>query len=246
MRILSLVGLLLFSANAFGQSFDFLPAPVAGHQVIAYPQFTLSYNETHEQADWVAYMLTKQEALIEDTFSADFSEDDSVTTGSAQEDDYRSTGFDKGHLSPAADNKASEATYRQSYLMSNMSPQLPSFNQGIWKRLEAWVRDNAIAYDTVYVVAGPVFTHSLGNIGANGVTIPGYYYKGLLRFEEDGTPRLLGFLLPQVGAVGRIDEYVVPINTIETLTGLDLFPALPDRRENYLESQRPISKWVDF
>jgi len=191
-------------------------------------------------------MLTKQEALIDDTFDGDFTEDGSVATGSAEEDDYISTGFDKGHLSPAADYKASETAYQQSYLMSNMSPQLPTFNQGIWKRLEAWVRENAIKYDTVYVVAAPVFTLNLGKIGDNGVTIPGYYYKGLLRFEEDGTPRLLGFLLPHVGAVGRIEEYVVPINTIETLTGLDLFPALPDSRENYLESQRPISKWVEF
>ena len=190
-------------------------------------------------------MLTKQEAEIEDTYSADYSADDNVNTGSADVDDYRSTGFDRGHLSPAADNKASEITYQQSYLMSNMSPQLPTFNQGIWKRLETWVRHNAIKYDTVYVVSGPVFTHSLGKIGNNRVTIPGYYFKGLLRFD-DSTPRLLGFLLPHVGAVGRIAEYVVPINTIETLTGLDLFPALPDNRENYLESQRPISKWIEF
>lgn len=135
-------------------------------------------------------MLTKHEAQIDDTFSGGFTKDDSVSTGSAEPDDHRSTGFDRGHLSPAADN---EATYRQSHLMSNMSPQLPTFNQGIWKRLETWVRDNAIAFDTVYVVTGPIFKHNLGQVGVNQVTIPGYYYKGLLRFEDDGTPHLLGF-----------------------------------------------------
>ena len=244
--ITSVLLLLLISTITYGQSFDYLPAPVPGHQVIAYPQFSLSYNEVHEQPDWVAYMLTRQEAQIEATFSANFTEDDSVSSGSAAEDDYRSTGFDKGHLSPAADNKASKAAYQQSYLMSNMSPQLPTFNQGIWKRLETWVRDNAIKYDTVYVVTGPLFKHNLGTIGDNDVTIPGYYYKALLRFEENGTPRLLGFLMPQIGTVGRIEEYAVPINTIETLTGLDLFPDLPDNRENYWESQRPISKWAGF
>ena len=238
--------LLLLCTTVHGQAFDYLPAPVPGHQVITYPQFTFSYNEIHEQPDWVAYMLTSQEAQIGETFSGNFTEDDSVSTGSAEEDDYRSTGFDKGHLSPAADNKASEDIYQQSYLMSNMSPQLPTFNQGIWKRLEAWVRANAIKYGTVYVVTGPVFKHNLGAIGDNEVTIPGYYYKALLRFEQDGTPRLLGFLMPQVGTVGRIEQYAVPINTIETLTGLDLFPELPDNRENYWESQRPISKWVEF
>ena len=246
MRTFVTLFLVLLTSVCYGQTFDYLPADVGDHQIITYPQFILSYNETHEQADWVAYMLTRDEANIEETFSGDFTEDDSVATGSADEDDYRSTGFDKGHLSPAADNKSSEVTYQQSYLMSNMSPQLPSFNQGIWKRLEAWVRDNAAEYDTVYVVTGPVFKHNLGKIGSNEVTIPGYYYKALLRFDEDDTPRLLGFLFPHIGSVGRIEEYVVPINTIETLTGLDLFPALEDNRENYWESQRAISKWGDF
>ncbi len=245
-KILTLAIILVIPCVGQSQTFDYLPAIVDTHQIVNYTQFTLSYNEHHEQPDWVAYELTKDEATIQVTRSASFSTDNSITTGSATTNDFTSTGFDKGHLSPAADNKMSEQAYNESYLLSNMSPQLPTFNQGIWKRLEAWVRDNAVAFDTVYVVTGPVFIHNLGTIGSNDVTIPGFFYKALLRFDEQDGPRLLGFLFPHVGAVGRIEEYAVPVNTIETLTGLDLFPGLTDNRENFLESQRALSSWLAF
>ncbi len=136
----------------------------------------------------------------------------------------------------------SEQANRESFLMSNMSPQLPSFNRGIWADLESWVRDQAELHNTVYVVTGAVFVNSLGTLGSNEVTIPGYFYKALLRF--DGTKaKTIGFLLPHVGATGRIEDYVVPVNTIETLTGLDFYPELSNSVENRVESQYALRKW---
>lgn len=120
--------------------------------------------------------------------------------------------------------------------MSNMSPQLSGFNRGIWADLESWVRDQAEIYSTIYVVTGPVFVNNLGTIGSNNVTISGYFYKVLLRF--DGTKaKTIAFLLPHVGATGQIKDYVVTVNTIETLTGLDFYPALSNSIENRVESQ---------
>lgn len=232
----------LFSFNVVAQTFNFLPAEINGHQKLTYTQFTLSYNEEHEQPDWVAYELTKDEVAMDRDRCDCFEKDDNVITGSATENDYRSTGFDKGHLCPAADNNMSEKANRESFLMSNMSPQLPSFNRGIWSELESWVRDQAELHSTIYVVTGPVFLNNLGTIGGNKVTIPGYFYKALLRFDGT-TAKTIGFLLPQVGATGDLENYVVSVNTLETLTGLDFYPELSNSIENLVESQYELRKW---
>ena len=241
MKILSFLFLAYYCSSALAQ-FNYLPAPVGNHQILTYTQFTLSYNEEHEQPDWVAYELTRTEALMFHDRCDCFHSDTDVTTGSASSSDYSSTGFDKGHLCPSADNNMSDDANRESFLMSNMSPQLPGFNRGIWADLEDWVRAQAVNYDTVYVVTGPVFVNNLGQLGTNNVTIPGYFYKIVLRFE-DTKVKIIAFLLPQVGAVGQIQDYIVTANTIETLTGLDFFPALSSSVENKAESQFEKSTW---
>jgi endonuclease G len=237
---------ILLSCNVIAQTFKYLPAEINGHQILTYRQFTISYNEEHEQPDWVAYELTREEAAMNRDRCNCFAKDYRVTTGSSTESDYRSTGFDKGPLCPAADNNMSDQANRESFLMSNMSPQLPGFHRVIWVELESWVRDQAELYNTIYVVTGPVFSNNLGTIGRNKVTIPGYFYKALLRFDDvfdDATAKTIGFLLPHVGATGNIEDYVVPVNAIETLTGLDFFPELSSSVEDRVESQYEVKKW---
>jgi len=134
------------------KEFNYLPAKVEDHQIISYTQFTLSYNEQHEQADWVAYELTGEEVAMKQERCNCFKTDKSIITKSASKSDYSSTGFDLGHLSPAADNNLSKQANEESFLMSNISPQIPNFNRGIWKELEGWVRDVATEHNSVYVV----------------------------------------------------------------------------------------------
>ena len=232
----------ILGTSLSAQEFNYLPATVENHQILSYTQFTISYNEDHEQPDWVAYELTDDEASAKRDRCNCFIKDESVTTGSATKKDYSSTGFDRGHLSPAADNNLSEEANRESFLMSNMSPQLPSFNRGIWAELESWVRDQAEYNSTIYVVTGPVFINNLGSIGKNNVTIPGSFYKILLRFDGK-KGKSIAFLLPHIGATGEIADYIVPVNAIEALTGLDFFPELPSSTENKIESQFELKKW---
>ncbi len=222
--------------------FNYLPASVDDNQIITYSQFTLSYNEEHEQADWVAYELTDEEVAMKQERCDCFKSDKNVTTKSASKSDYGSTGFDLGHLSPAADNNLSELANEESFRMSNISPQLPGFNRGIWKSLEAWTRDKATLYGSVYVVTGPVFVNNLGVIGKNDVTIPGYYYKILLR-EEDSKMYSIAFLVPHIGLSGDIQHYTVTVNTLETITGIDFFPELNNSVENRIESHLQPGKW---
>ena len=233
--------LILFAKVSFAQ-FNYLPSEIPGHQVVSYTQFTLSYNELKEQADWVAYELDKNEVQMTEPRCNCFSKDNRILSGSATPDDYVNSGFDKGHLSPSEDNQLSAENNRESFLMSNMSPQLHRFNNGIWKQLEIWVRQKAVEFDTVYVVSGPVFINNLGTIGKDSVTVPGYFYKALLRFEN-GSPKTIAFLIPQIGAVGELKDYIVPVNALESLTGIDFFPALNDSVENNVESRDNSSQW---
>ncbi len=232
----------LVTYNSYSQDFNFLPQKVNENQIITYTQFTLSYNDKHEQPDWVAYELNEDEVSKKRDRCDCFEKDENVKLGSATLKDYSSTGFDRGHLCPAADNNMSEKANRESFLMSNMSPQLPSFNRGIWADLESWVREKAKHYSKIYVATGPVFMNNLGKIGSNNVTIPGYFYKVILRFDGEKA-QSIGFLLPHVGATGEIKDYVVPVNTIESLTGLDFFIDLPNSKENRIESQYYLGKW---
>lgn len=233
---------LLICKNTYSQGFNYLPAPVEAHQIITYSQFTLSYNEEHEQAEWVAYKLTKQEVAMKQDRCNCFKSDKKVNNKSASKSDYSSSGFDLGHLSPASDNNMSMLANKQSFLMSNISPQLPSFNRGIWKTLEKWTSQQAISDSVIYIVTGPVFVNNLGTLGKNNVTIPGYFYKIVLK-QKDSKTLSIAFLIPQIGSIGEIQDYIVTVNTIETITGIDFFPQLKNSKENKIESQYQPKKW---
>lgn len=242
MSFISLLSLLTLLSGFSPKEFNYLPANIENHQVISYTQFTLSYNEEHEQADWVAYELTKEEVAMKQDRCDCFKSDKKVITKSASKSDYRSTGFDLGHLSPAADNNLSKKANKESFRMSNISPHLPGFNRGVWKQLEEWVREQATLYGSVYVITGPVFVNNLGNIGENKVTIPGYFYKVLLR-QDNQKMLSIAFLVPHLGCSDDIREYIVPVNSIETITGIDFFPHLKNSVENKIESQYQPNSW---
>ena len=118
-----------------------IPKTNAKDKVIHHAGYSLLYNEIHEQASWVAYELTKDETNKIYDRTNKFIVDRSVKTGSATDKDYESSGYDRGHLAPASDMGWSEITMAESFYYSNMSPQDPSFNRGIWKKLEDYGLD---------------------------------------------------------------------------------------------------------
>jgi hypothetical protein len=117
------------------------PLPLPEEQIISHTAYLLSYNEEHEQANWVAYMLTSSKLGSGLERSNRFLEDPLVASGTATNADYAKSGYDRGHLAPAADMSWSMQVMQESFYYSNMSPQLPGFNRGIWKKLEEKVRD---------------------------------------------------------------------------------------------------------
>lgn len=213
-----------------------------GRNLIRHAGFCLEYNENHEQAKWVAYQLTASETVKRFSRSDNFRTDPEVRTGSASDADYRRSGYDRGHLAPAADMGWSSQTMSESFYYSNMSPQVPEFNRGIWKRLEEQVRNWAVELDTIYVVTGPVLSGNMSAIGLNKVTVPNYYYKAVLYLHGNDS-RMIGFIMPNASSKDELRQYAVSVDSIEKLTRLDLFTQLEDYFEKELERTICASCW---
>jgi endonuclease G len=222
-------------------SFDFLPSSTT-NQIVKHDYFTLSYNEKYEQAEWVAYEL-KKSYLINNSFKRPFFiEDPSVKTGSADWRSYKKSGFDKGHLCPAGDMEFSRNAYNDTFFTSNISPQLHSFNDGVWNRLEQKVRYWAAKYDGIYVVTGGVLEPSLKTIGREKVSVPKFFYKVLLD-KSDGKYKMIAFLVPNEASDKPLYDFVVSVDRIEKLTGVDFFSELEDKLESQLEKSSDYKNW---
>lgn len=254
LMILCLIFLLLYLKNNQQHSdtttvsgpppaFDYLPVS-ANTQIIRRPNFTIAYSEGNEQAEWVAYELTQDEVQGGTERSDDFREDPLVATGSASPEDYRRSGYDRGHLAPAGDMGFSDQAMSESFYMSNISPQVPAFNRGVWKDLEEDVRKWAMEEGSLFIVTGPVFEGSRKRIGNNKVTVPTYFYKVLLSYDRTNS-KAIAFLMPNKGTQKPVQSFAVSIDEVEKTTGIDFFPALPDSLEDQLESTVQLSSWFD-
>ena len=221
---------------------DLRPKPISGEQIIDHFGYSLSYNEEHEQASWVFYELTDKEVSGLVKRKDQFRKNPDVRTGSASLSDYKGSGYDRGHLAPAADMRWSSTAMSESFFMSNMSPQVPSFNRGIWKKLEAKVRKWALDNESIYVVTGGVLRGSLNKIGDNGVSVPKFYYKVILDNKEPDI-KGIGFVIPNEKGNKLLYEYSISIDEVEKITGIDFFYLLPDIIEHKIEKELDINKW---
>jgi endonuclease G len=220
-----------------------LPLLEKGEELIEHTGFSLVYAEEYEQAKWVAYQLTRDEVYGDVTRKDNFRADPNIKTGSATPSDYVRSGYDRGHLAPAADLGWSEEAMSDSFYMSNMSPQDPSFNRGIWSSLEAFVRNYAAIEGEIYVVTGPVLTDGpYKTIGKNEVAIPNYYYKVILDYTEP-EKKMIGFVLPNEGSKESLESFATTVDYVQQLTGIDFFHQLPDEEEFLLESTFDYSLW---
>ena len=219
-----------------------LPYITKNDVVVKHLGYTLSYNEKYEQANWVAYELTANETEKKVGRTNDFRIDIDVPTGSADNDDYKNSGYDRGHLAPAADMGWSAQAMEESFFYSNMSPQTPGFNRGIWKRLEEQVRQWAVDNQLIYVVTGPILKPNLPTIGHDKVAVPNYYYKVILDYTQ---PELkgIGFIIPNSSSTLALRNYAVTIDSVETVTGINFFPALPNEQERCIEKSICLECW---
>jgi len=238
-RFLSI--LILLVSCTMGNAQEYIPSNKI-QVIVSHSYYTISYSEAHEQAEWVYYVLTSK--MVQGPYSRtdDFRPDPFVKTGSASKKDYYKSGYDRGHLAPAADMTHSATAMSESFYYSNMSPQEPSFNRGGWKKLESQVRNWAVANDSIYVVTGPVLSSDLPAIGANSVAVPDYYYKVIYAPKLES---MVAFLMPNQKLSLSTKDYGVSVDEVELKTGIDFFPQLADSLEAALEKDNNAGQW-DF
>lgn len=224
----------------------FLPGGGMQGEVVRHRGYTLSYVEEYEQAQWVAYILEREKLQQKWTDRDDsFRADPAVSSGSADGYDYRGSGYDRGHLAPFADFAYDAELANETFYMSNVSPQVPEFNQGVWRELEETTRDWAKRFKRLYVVTGPVLTlEPDAYIGRETrVAIPKAYYKVLLDLD-DPERKGIGFVIPNELSEKRLSAYAMSIDEVEAMTELDFFAELmPDDEEGAVESVASVDLW---
>lgn len=214
-------------------------------QIISYPGFTVSFNRTDHIPNWVAWELTADETDGHRSRESAFWTDTSVE-GCPETYDYNFSGYDRGHMAPAGDMKWSAEAMHASFSLANICPQAHSLNSGAWKRLEEKCRAWARRDTTLVIVCGPVpddtASERIGSDGDRLIKVPRRFFKVIL--APKAIPmRGIGFIMPNSQVKGGMQAAAVTIDSVESLTGHDFFPALPDNVETLVERQCDFHIW---
>lgn len=209
--------------------------------VCHYSGFTSYFNPETHIPNCVAYEIIESETTGDEPRKKSFEADHTID-GCAESSDYRNSGYDRGHMAPAADMKWSKVAMEESFLMTNICPQVKSLNSGIWHRLEQRVREWAARDSSIIVVCGPIFTPGkpVEQIGEIGVAVPHRFFKALY---APGRNIGIAFIFDNDKVKGELRKYAVTIDSVERETGLDLFYNLPDDIENEVENQCNYKLW---
>lgn len=234
--------------EVINDSFNYLPTSTT-NQLVKHKYYSLSYHEKYEQAEWVAYVLKPSYLKRIDRKRPYFINDKKVKTKSASYRNYKQSGYDKGHLVPAGDMRFSLDAFNDTFYTSNISPQNHSFNAGIWNRLEQKTRYWTKKYGNLYVITGGILTNGLQTIGREKVAVPNQFYKILLKYTKSSSEnklkiKAIAFLIAnKKSSKAALYQFVVSIDKIEELTGIDFFSDLPDDIEARIEANSDYKEW---
>ncbi len=212
-------------------------------QILKRTGYVASYNKTTLLPNWVAWHLTAERTEGSAKRSGvDFAEDTEVPEPRATDWDYYNSGYDRGHMCPAADNKWSKKAMEESFLFTNMCPQNGNLNRGDWNEMEMACRKWAKKYGDLYIVCGPIlYKGKHKTIGKNKVVVPEAFFKVVLRTGDD--PQAIGFIYKNTSGNRPKDSYVNTVDEVERITGIDFFSSLPDNVEKNVEATADIANW---
>lgn len=204
--------------------------------------YTLCHDNQKKVADWVSYHLTDAYLVKNAERSDDFRADPDLPVGQRSElEDYAGSGYDRGHLAPAGDMTRSQKVMSESFLLSNMAPQVGvGFNRDIWKSLEEKVRGWVKEKKNIYVITGPIYSSDdYDTIGQNKVAVPSSFYKIIIFGVGSGKDiDAIAFILPnKKNSSSDLPKFITSIDEIEKETGLDFLHDLDDVTENSLEAK---------
>lgn len=241
-----------------------LPAVLAGNDNIHYGYpggkgivltkqfYVILFDTTTLVPEWVAYHLTKENLQGKANRKDNFRPDPDLPEGKRSElEDYKKSGFDRGHMAPAADFKRSDEAMSETFFLSNMAPQQPKLNRGIWSKLEDQVRSLAETHGSIWIFTGPLYLDSLDHriapkehIGPHNVAVPTHFFKAILCEHPDGQHEMYAFVMKnQLEKLpGTSKDYVATVRRVEELSGLNFFHRLPDDEEKLLETT-PVTAW---
>lgn len=228
--------------SAFGVE---IPAPLTDRDelILKREGYTVSYNKKTLQPNWVAWRLT------DDRISGSakrpqraFHEDEDAPEPRAADADYYNSGYDRGHMCPAADCKLNDEMMLQSFLFTNICPQSHGLNVGDWNEMENQCRRWAKRYGEIYIVCGPVFyKQKHKTIGKHKIPVPEAFFKVVLRTGDN--PQAIGFIYKNEDGNRPKGDYVNSVRQVQRLTGIDFFPALDDEVEESVESSVNMQEW---
>ncbi|MEJ7611807.1 MAG: DNA/RNA non-specific endonuclease [Ferruginibacter sp.] len=235
-----------------------LPAVPAGEQLIQHLAYFVDFAPAYRQPRWVAHIITP-EVISGIVFRTnDFRPDSAVTGGSAVEEDfflkklkpdssyeYDAFGFDRGHMAPSADFRWSQKALSESYLYSNISPQVAELNRGTWGDMEDVIRGYLYRNPSaqLYVVTGPVLKPGLPVIkrGKNKLPVPEFYWKVVM---DPANKKSIGFVMPNRAVTEPVKTFAVSVDKVEELTGMNFFNKLPVDMQATTEAQLNTADWI--
>ena len=209
--------------------------------------YALSFNLGTRNPDWVIEHLTAADLRGSAARKNDFRPDPIVGADRGPtSDDYTGSGYDRGHMAPAADAKYDQRVMSETFYMTNMSPQVGiGFNRGQWKYLEEAVRSWILCAgrETLIVMTGPIYgksrTYVRSGDNARRILVPEAYYKIVY---DPRSRRAVGFRLKnQKTSRTDLAAFIVPISQIEDETGLDFFSRLTPRRQRQIENSKGVA-----
>ncbi len=223
-----------------GRSLE-LPAPLKDRPevVLKKTAYTVSYNTSTKIPNWVAWHLTAAHTQGNARRSESmFGEDPDAPAPRVTNDDYYNRGFDRGHMCPAGDNKWDRKAMSETFLFTNICPQVHKLNEGPWNDLEIACRRWARQYGDIYIVCGPILDGTQHRtIGKNKVVVPERFFKVILCMKEK--PMAIGFIYDNNGHNSeKMFSHATTVDEVERITGIDFFPALNDQTESSVEAVR--------
>ena len=224
--------LLLFFIASNALAIDLYPKNSCD-QLSKHTYYTTCYSKDHRQAMWTFHKLEEESIDGSVSRTNNFRRDPNIDYP-VDNTAYRYTGFDRGHLVPAGDMKLNYIAMSESFYMSNMSPQRPGFNRGIWRALEMGIRNMTLKLGEAYIVTAPVLEAGLTRL-FSGISIPNSFYK-IAYFPKAKIMR--AYLIENQSQRGRnFREFQVTVNQLELMTGIDFFSSLEENFQEDLESR---------
>ncbi len=220
-----------------------LPLENTSEQILYRKGYTLSYNKDHKIPNWVAWHLTAEHTTgpFRRPTSA-WHEDMQVPYPRALIADYRESGWTRGHMCPAGDNKWDQEAMYDTFLLSNCCPQNGNLNSGDWNQIEMSCRRWAEKFGDIYIVCGPIlFRQAHETIGPNKVVVPEAFFKVVLCLN--GIPKGIGFICRNTDGGQNRDFYVNSIRQVERITGMTFFPSLSQEIEAQVKDKANLGEW---